>query len=154
MSSCLRGRSWTNCRSLGRSIHFVALAVMLAISPAAGLGAQEAEPSAVVSTFQDRLLATMKEWRALGFEGRYDYGMVGTAVIRASRLSSAAGPDQILLSPASHAEVAGLFEVEELGEVQLKGFSRPISPVNVLGPRTGALRPAAGATAGLMLEEA
>jgi phospholipid transport system substrate-binding protein len=71
MSSCLRGRSWTNCRSLGRSIHFVALAVMLAISPAAGLGAQEAEPSAVVSTFQDRLLATMKEGRALGFEGRY-----------------------------------------------------------------------------------
>jgi phospholipid transport system substrate-binding protein len=49
----------------------VALAVMLAISPAAGLGAQEAEPSAVVSTFQDRLLATMKEGRALGFEGRY-----------------------------------------------------------------------------------
>jgi phospholipid transport system substrate-binding protein len=44
---------------------------MLAISPAAGLGAQEAEPSAVVSTFQDRLLATMKEGRALGFEGRY-----------------------------------------------------------------------------------
>ncbi len=71
MSFCLRGRSWTNCRSLGRSIHFVALAVMLLISPAAGLGAQEAAPSAVVSTFQDRLLATMKEGRALGFEGRY-----------------------------------------------------------------------------------
>ena len=74
----------------------------------------------------------------IGFEGRYDYGMVGTAVIRASRLSSAAGAGQILLSPACHAEIQGLFEVEELGEVHLKGFSRPISPVNVLGPRGAA----------------
>jgi adenylate cyclase len=74
----------------------------------------------------------------IGFEGRYDYGMVGTAVITASRLSSAAGPNQILLSPASHAEVEGLFEVEPVGEIQLKGFSRPIAPVNVLRVRSAA----------------
>jgi class 3 adenylate cyclase len=99
----------------------------------------------------------------IGFEGRYDYGMVGTAVIRASRLSSAAGPNQILLSPASHAEVAGLFEVEELGEVHLKGFSLPIAPVNVLGLRDGASAArdragkgtaATGAAEDLMLEGA
>ena len=35
----------------------------------------------------------------IGFEGRYDYGMVGTAVIVASRLSSAAESGQILLNP-------------------------------------------------------
>jgi adenylate cyclase len=68
----------------------------------------------------------------IGFEGRYDYGMVGTAVITASRLSSAAGPGQILLSPRSHADVVDIVEVEPVGEIQLKGFSRPISPVNVL----------------------
>jgi adenylate cyclase len=71
----------------------------------------------------------------IGFEGRYDYGMIGTAVITASRLSSAARPDQILLSPRSHAAVEDLFEVEDVGELQLKGFSRPIAAVNVLGAR-------------------
>ncbi len=72
----------------------------------------------------------------IGFEGRYDYGMVGPAVITAARLSSAAKAGQILLSPRSRAEVDGLFELEEVGELQLKGFSRPISTVNVIGPLT------------------
>jgi adenylate cyclase len=71
----------------------------------------------------------------IGFEGRYDYGMVGTAVITASRLSSAAGPGQILLSPRSHTAVEDLIDVEPVGEINLKGFSRPISPVNVLRVR-------------------
>ena len=35
----------------------------------------------------------------IGFEGRYDYGTVGTAVIVASRLGSAAAANQILLNP-------------------------------------------------------
>src|SRR5262249_22763447 len=38
----------------------------------------------------------------IGFEGRYDYGMVSPAVITASRLSSAARPGQILLAPTSY----------------------------------------------------
>ena len=71
----------------------------------------------------------------IGFEGRYDYGMVGTAVITAARLSSAAGPGQILLSPRSHEAVAGAFDVEDVGELQLKGFSRPLATVNVLRAR-------------------
>jgi class 3 adenylate cyclase len=69
----------------------------------------------------------------IGFEGRYDYGMVGTAVIVASRLSSAAGANQILLNPRAHAAVEELVDVEEVGELQLKGFARPIPTVNVLG---------------------
>ena len=81
----------------------------------------------------------------IGFEGRYDYGMVGPAVITASRLSSAAKPGQILLSPRSRAEVEGLFELEEVGELQLKGFSRPILTVNVVGARAGARQVAAPA---------
>ena len=71
----------------------------------------------------------------IGFEGRYDYGMVGQAVIVASRLSSAAAADQILLTPATHAAVAELVDVEFIGELQLKGLSRPIAPVNVRGLR-------------------
>ena len=72
----------------------------------------------------------------IGFEGRYDYGMVGTSVIVASRLSSAAAPGQILLSPHANAAVEGSFDVEDVGELQLKGFSRPLATVNVLGPRS------------------
>jgi adenylate cyclase len=74
----------------------------------------------------------------IGFEGRYDYGMVGPAVIVASRLSSAATAGQILVAPKASAVVEGLVDVEPVGEIQLKGFSRPMAPVNVLG-----LRPAA-----------
>ena len=72
----------------------------------------------------------------IGFEGRYDYGMVGTAVIVASRLSSAAGSDQILLNPRAHAAVEGLVEAEPVGELQLKGFARAIPTVNVLRTRS------------------
>jgi adenylate cyclase len=90
----------------------------------------------------------------IGFEGRYDYGMVGTAVITAARLSSAARPGQILLAPRSHAAVADVFDVEAIGELQLKGFSHPIAPVNVLGmrPEAGGGPPAATATADLLAE--
>jgi class 3 adenylate cyclase len=83
----------------------------------------------------------------IGFEGRYDYGMVGTAVITASRLSSAAAAGQILLSPRSHADVEHLVDVEPVGELQLKGFSRPISPVNVLRFRGAAEQGGAAAVA-------
>jgi len=69
----------------------------------------------------------------IGFEGRYDYGMVGAAVIVASRLSSAAAADQILLNPRAHAAVDQLIDAEPVGELQLKGFARPIPTINVRG---------------------
>jgi class 3 adenylate cyclase len=72
----------------------------------------------------------------IGFEGRYDYGMVGTAVIVASRLSSAAEGGQILLNPRAHAAVEVIVFVEPVGELQLKGFARPIPAVNVVGYRS------------------
>jgi Response regulator containing a CheY-like receiver domain and a GGDEF domain len=68
----------------------------------------------------------------IGFEGRYDYGMVGVAVITAARLSAAALANQVLLSPRSYAEVEGMVDVEPVGELNLKGFSRPVATVNVL----------------------
>lgn len=71
MFNRLRGWPGTDFSSLGRSIQLLALAIALSVSGAAGLRAQEAAPKAVVSTFQDRLLATMKDGPSLGFEGRY-----------------------------------------------------------------------------------
>jgi phospholipid transport system substrate-binding protein len=46
------------------------VALLQAFSPCE-LCAQESEPRAVVSAFQQELLATMKEAKRLGFEGRY-----------------------------------------------------------------------------------
>jgi class 3 adenylate cyclase len=89
----------------------------------------------------------------IGFEGRYDYGMVGAAVIVASRLSSAAEAGQILLNPRAYAAVEELVEVEEVGALTLKGFARPIPTVNIISvvgdppavPTTGELSTAASA---------
>jgi adenylate cyclase len=69
----------------------------------------------------------------IGFEGRYDYGAIGNVVILASRLSGQAAENQILLSQRAQAMVEGLVEVESVGELTLKGFSRPIPASNVVG---------------------
>ncbi|HET7028126.1 MAG TPA: response regulator [Candidatus Limnocylindrales bacterium] len=67
----------------------------------------------------------------IGFEGRYDYGAIGNAVILASRLSSEARADQILLSQRAFAVVEELVEASSVGELTLKGFSRPVPAMNV-----------------------
>jgi class 3 adenylate cyclase len=67
----------------------------------------------------------------IGFEGRYDYGGVGNAIILASRLSSDAAPSQILLSQRTFAAVEGLIEAQPAGERQIKGFSRPMATFSV-----------------------
>ena len=71
MLDVLRGRSWRAHRSLDRSVRCLILVLLLSAFGAGDLRAQEAGPRAVVSTFQDTLLATMKEAGPLGFEGRY-----------------------------------------------------------------------------------
>ena len=71
----------------------------------------------------------------IGFDGRYDYGAIGNVVILASRLSSHAGADQILLSQRAHAMVEGIVDVESVGELTLKGMSRPVQASNVLAVR-------------------
>ncbi len=68
----------------------------------------------------------------IGFEGRYDYGAIGNVVILASRLSGQAGANQILLSQRAHAMVERVVEVESVGELTLKGISRPVAASNVV----------------------
>jgi adenylate cyclase len=71
----------------------------------------------------------------IGFDGRYDYGAIGNAVILASRLSDAAAPGEILLSQRAHAPVDEHVESEPVPELQLKGFSRPVVAMRVLALR-------------------
>jgi GAF domain-containing protein len=69
----------------------------------------------------------------IGFEGRYDYGVLGSVVNLASRLSSAAEPGQTLISQRVHAAVEGSFDAHQVGELELKGFGRPIPAFEVRG---------------------
>lgn len=71
----------------------------------------------------------------IGFEGRYDYGAIGNVTILASRLSSQAAANQILLSQRAVGMVEDLVEVESVGEIEIKGLSRPVSASNVLAAR-------------------
>jgi class 3 adenylate cyclase len=71
----------------------------------------------------------------IGFDGRYDYGAIGNAVILASRLSSDAKGGQILLSQRAFAAVEEVVEAESVGELALKGFSRPVPALNVVALR-------------------
>ncbi|HEV8488919.1 MAG TPA: response regulator [Candidatus Limnocylindrales bacterium] len=70
----------------------------------------------------------------IGFEGRYDYGGVGNAIILASRLSGEAAAGEILIAPRTFAAIDGSIPAEPAGERQLKGFSRPIAVYAVADP--------------------
>jgi adenylate cyclase len=62
----------------------------------------------------------------IGFEGRYEYGAIGNAVILASRLSDAAEPGEILLSQRTDASLEGRITAEPVPVLRLKGFTRPV----------------------------
>jgi adenylate cyclase len=62
----------------------------------------------------------------IGFEGRYDYGAVGSVLNLASRLCDAAEPGQIVVSRRLLAEVEQIVEAEPLGRLELKGFGTPV----------------------------
>jgi class 3 adenylate cyclase len=79
----------------------------------------------------------------IGFEGRYDYGAVGNAVNLAARLCAEASPGQVLLDQRTFAAVEDMVEVEPVGELHLKGLTRPVPAYDVLGVREGALETAA-----------
>jgi len=69
---------------------------------------------------------------AIGFEGRLDYGAIGTVTNLAARLCGEAKPGQILASRRVATQLEGEIEVEEIGDLTLKGFARPVAACNVL----------------------
>jgi adenylate cyclase len=74
----------------------------------------------------------------IGFEGRFDYGAIGTVTNLASRLCDEARAGQILISQRVYAMVEDLIDVEPLGDLALKGFLKPISAFNVIALRNAA----------------
>ena len=64
---------------------------------------------------------------AIGFEGRMDYGAIGTVTNLAARLCGEAKGGQILTSRKALADIEELVASEYAGEFSLKGFAKPIS---------------------------
>jgi len=69
-------------------------------------------------------------------EGRLDYTAIGRVVNLAARLCGEAKSGQILIDGKVLAAVESLAELEEIGEISLRGVQRPILTHNVLGLRT------------------
>src|SRR5438552_1938622 len=69
---------------------------------------------------------------AIGFEGRVDYGAIGTVTNLAARLCSEAKPGQVLLERRVMTAVEAIAEAEPVGDVTLKGISRPVKIYNLL----------------------
>ena len=69
---------------------------------------------------------------AIGFEGRIDYGAIGHVTNLASRLCDLAVSGDILVSQRVHMEVEERVYAEDLGEVKLHGFARPVRALKLL----------------------
>jgi class 3 adenylate cyclase len=69
----------------------------------------------------------------IGFEGRLDYGAIGTVTNLAARLCAEAQGGETLLSQRVLGAIEGEFSTEAAGELQLKGFHRALPAYRLLG---------------------
>jgi class 3 adenylate cyclase len=69
----------------------------------------------------------------IGFEGRIDYGAIGTVTNLAARLCGEAHGGEILLSQRVVALLGDSFVVEPAGEFDLKGFHRALPVYRLVG---------------------
>jgi adenylate cyclase len=80
----------------------------------------------------------------IGFEGRFDYAAIGSVTNLAARLCAAAAPGQVLVSRRVWSAVEEDVPGTPVGELDLRGFSRPVpafaveAPPDDTGARTGA----------------
>jgi adenylate cyclase len=69
----------------------------------------------------------------IGFEGRYDYAAIGSVTNLAARLCAEAERRQILISQRIYAEIEDIVVADSVGELELRGFTRPARAYNVVG---------------------
>jgi class 3 adenylate cyclase len=70
---------------------------------------------------------------AIGFEGRWDYGAIGTVTNLAARLCGEAQGGQVLITSRVASAVEALVDVEEVGALSLRGLTRPVPTFNIVG---------------------
>src|SRR5690349_12721284 len=134
--------------------HFAGDGIMVFFNDPAPQDDHAARAARLAVAIRDRFVEISEDWRRrghvlqvgiglatgyatmgrIGFEGRYDYGGVGNAIILASRLSSEAAPGEILVAQRTFAAIDGQLPAVPAGERKLKGFSRPM-PVFSVEPR-------------------
>ena len=71
----------------------------------------------------------------IGFEGRFDYAAIGSVTNLAARLCAAAASWQVLVAQRVFSATDGLAVGESVGELDLRGFSKPIRAFDVTGDR-------------------
>jgi class 3 adenylate cyclase len=71
----------------------------------------------------------------IGFEGRLDYAAIGTVTNVAARLCAEARDSQILVTQRVATEAGEGAIISPIGDLQLKGLSRPLPAYNVEGLR-------------------
>ena len=68
----------------------------------------------------------------IGYEERWDYAAIGTVTNQAARLCDAAEGGQILISERLLSKVEHLVEAKQVGELEFKGLSRPVTTHGVV----------------------
>jgi class 3 adenylate cyclase/CheY-like chemotaxis protein len=69
----------------------------------------------------------------IGFEGRSDYTAIGSVTNLAARLCAEAQGRQILITQRVYAAIEEIVVADSVGELALRGFSRPARAYNVVG---------------------
>jgi adenylate cyclase len=77
----------------------------------------------------------------IGFEGRFDYAAIGTVTNLAARLCAAAEPWQILITQRVRSLVEDEAVTRPVGELSLKGLSRPVPTFDVVSLDAAAVAP-------------
>ena len=69
----------------------------------------------------------------IGFEGRSDYAAIGSVTNLAARLCAEAAAGQILVSQRVHSATEDMVTADAVGDLTLRGFSRPTPAFSVIG---------------------
>ena len=77
----------------------------------------------------------------IGFEGRFDYGAIGTVTNVAARLCGEAAAGQILVTQRVCTAVEDQIAVEPLRDLVLHGLQRPVAAYSVIGLKQPQLLP-------------
>jgi class 3 adenylate cyclase len=70
----------------------------------------------------------------IGFSERSGYTAIGTVCNLAARLCAEAKDGQILVSSRVAGAVEGIAKLDDLGDLEVKGLSRPVAAFNVMAP--------------------